>query len=567
MKPLPVCNPSQLQLFPDAALEEPPSSEPYVVPPEDEDPCVRSPCDVYQDVWDPKANMEEIAAARLLVGTPKLRRGIVGTTEEPTGKVYTRGAKAGQPKTRTVPIFQDFPHHHRPGEPDWPFAVSYGIGIDSTAILVGLVQLYRETGDERFRPQIITFADTGAEKVTTYGYLELINHFLTRHGFPTVTTVGWSQSGDFGTHLTLEQKCLNNHTLPSISASGFKRSECSKTWKQDPQNAWFRDHSGIYELSYKHNCTSKALSYLVSLQASDEVRGVASAIQCSTGAARSALKRLEAGGLIYGTKHARKTYYYATDEGEEAHHNKRLMDSTPVLPEGLKIVKAIGYDATEIERLDANALGSTFRAGDDPDAHDYTYWYPLMEWGWDRARCYAEIEHEIGYVPPKSSCFFCGAMKPEEIAALSKEDLVRSVLMEQVHMRGRHKHKRGIAFQYTWTDFALGRVTKGMTSRARELIGGYVTPDGESIQGFGQLLSEEEVSEIQTLADLWISAFPGKAEGRRDYHEIGAEMGLLAFVDPRGLRAQDGLSWWGGRRFLRNPGLPYDPLLDGNLPG
>src|SRR3546814_16376280 len=44
--------------------------------------------------------------------------------------------------------------------------------------------------------------------------------------------------------------------------------------------------------------------------------------------------------------------------------------------------------------------------------------YPLREWGWDRAACIARIEAAQLPVPPKSSCFICGAMKPDEVRAL-----------------------------------------------------------------------------------------------------------------------------------------------------
>src|SRR3546814_12024942 len=44
--------------------------------------------------------------------------------------------------------------------------------------------------------------------------------------------------------------------------------------------------------------------------------------------------------------------------------------------------------------------------------------YPLREWGWDRAACIARIEAAQLPVPPKSSCFICGAMKRDEFRPL-----------------------------------------------------------------------------------------------------------------------------------------------------
>ena len=563
-----------------------PTSPPYVEAPGPS--CVRSPCVSPQEVWDPKLSQVEIGAARQEVGTPKLRRGMVELALEATGKKYLRGEKKGQDKTRPVPVWQDVDTYYRPGREDWPLAVSYGIGIDSTAILVGLAQILRETGDERFRPRWITFADTGAEKASTYAYLYLLNRWCERVGFPPVTTVAWARGygtgsllpGSWGRHRTLEQNCLSNHTMPSISASKFTRSECSVTWKHDPQDRWFQDHSGYFEPSLRHNCTSKALSSLIG--GSMDTKQVARASDCSTGTARSVLTTLIEQGLAYRSKAGGSYVYTITEAGDEARASQRLMDATMVMPEGMRIVKAIGYDSTEESRLDPNAKGSTFRAGDgdDPEAHAYAYWYPLMEWGWERARCYAEIEAELepvwrdmvaageldpkllpGPVPGKSSCFFCGAMKPEEIRYLSKEDLRRSILLELVFLRGRSSggasQPKGLAVAWSWADYAAGKITKGMSERAKQ-----------QVQEFGRLLSEEEIDQLYAQADAWIAAAPTD-KGTFDVSEVGHAMGLLAFTKVRGLRGDpDQLGWdlyeEQSGKARSNPPLPYDPLLEGS---
>lgn len=91
--------------------------------------------------------------------------------------------------------------------------------------------------------------------------------------------------------------------------------------------------------------------------------------------------------------------------------------------QGMKVVKCIGYDAggRDSKRY-AHAEGHT----DDR----YEYRYPLREWGWDREKCEARITEELGFAPPKSSCFFCSAMKIEEVTALSETELRLIVLME-----------------------------------------------------------------------------------------------------------------------------------------
>lgn len=122
---------------------------------------------------------------------------------------------------------------------------------------------------------------------------------------------------------------------------------------------------------------------------------------------------------------------------------------------GERVVKVIGYDAGPKDARRRN------HAGDVADP-EYEYWYPLAEWGWDRARCVAEVVAEgmpgfdpeylartflppshadslrnrppqwiaRGGVPMKSSCFFCPAMQTWEVAALPPDKLRRIVLIE-----------------------------------------------------------------------------------------------------------------------------------------
>ena len=91
--------------------------------------------------------------------------------------------------------------------------------------------------------------------------------------------------------------------------------------------------------------------------------------------------------------------------------------------EGGRVVKLIGYDCSSADqRRYAHAEGYA-----DPR---YDYRYPLRELGWTRADCIARIERAGLPVPPKSSCFFCPAMRPHEVDALSKDELRTIVLME-----------------------------------------------------------------------------------------------------------------------------------------
>lgn len=112
-------------------------------------------------------------------------------------------------------------------EPKVPLVVAYGLGVDSTAAIVGLHTL-------GIRPDLILFADTGNEKQETYDYLPIMQRYLESIKFPKVQVVR-KVVKDFKhwpPYASLGENCLTNGTLPSL-AFGFK--SCSLKWKVYPQ--------------------------------------------------------------------------------------------------------------------------------------------------------------------------------------------------------------------------------------------------------------------------------------------------------------------------------------------
>lgn len=102
--------------------------------------------------------------------------------------------------------------------------VAYGVGVDSTAMLVAMWR-------HGIRPDLILFADTGAEKPETYAYLAVIGAWLASVGFPPIVTVRYQPTR--APYTTLEGKCLNNATLPSLA---FGKHSCSLVFKVEPQH-------------------------------------------------------------------------------------------------------------------------------------------------------------------------------------------------------------------------------------------------------------------------------------------------------------------------------------------
>lgn len=112
--------------------------------------------------------------------------------------------------------------------PREPLIVAYGMGVDSTAMLVGMAA----RGE---RPDLILFADTGDEKPQTYAYLPVINAWLRKVGFPQVQVVknARPKSGD----KSLSESLLRLGVLPALA---YGAHQCSLVWKRDPQQKFVK---------------------------------------------------------------------------------------------------------------------------------------------------------------------------------------------------------------------------------------------------------------------------------------------------------------------------------------
>jgi hypothetical protein len=99
-----------------------------------------------------------------------------------------------------------------------PLMVAYGMGVDSTALLV-------EMFNRKIRPDIILFGDTGSEKPATYAYEAVIRDWLKRVNFPDLIKVRRKRGKT--KYDSLHEECLVNKTLPAISVG---QKQCSIKW-------------------------------------------------------------------------------------------------------------------------------------------------------------------------------------------------------------------------------------------------------------------------------------------------------------------------------------------------
>jgi hypothetical protein len=246
-----------------------------------------------------------------------------------------------------------------------PLVVSYGVGVDSTAMLVGLHL-------RGIRPDAIVFADTGSEMPETYAYLNVIRPWLQAAGLPPVTTVKnpRPRSGDE----SLGAALLRNSVLPALA---YGQHQCSLVWKVAVIQKWVRD---TYGWSGRSQCWG---------------------------------------------------------------------NGTPL------VRMAIGYDAGARDRVRAGKA----HGKDSPGTEN---WFPLIEWGVAREDC-IDLISSVGLpIPRKSSCFFCPAMRREEVSRLAREhpDLLETALLIEDRARARGLTRvKGLGRSWSWREYLAASAT------------------------------------------------------------------------------------------------------------
>lgn len=130
-----------------------------------------------------------------------------------------------------------------------PLVVAYGVGVDSTAMLVAMWK-------RKIRPDLILFADPGGEKPETYAYIPVMDAWLKKVGFPQITVVKYAPK--VAPYDSLEGKCLANETLPSLA---FGMHSCSIVFKAEPQNKYCAQWAPAIEAWADGVKVKKAIGY------------------------------------------------------------------------------------------------------------------------------------------------------------------------------------------------------------------------------------------------------------------------------------------------------------------
>ncbi len=127
------------------------------------------------------------------------------------------------------------------------------------------------------------------------------------------------------------------------------------------------------------------------------------------------------------------------------------------------VVKAIGLDAGEEHRLTwARSVPENGRRLSREawlDRHYFVYFYPLMDWHYDRERC-RQIIAEAGLpVPIKSACYFCPASKKGEIAWLQENhpELLQRALAIERSAQAKLTSVKGLGRSFSWEGYLVRR--------------------------------------------------------------------------------------------------------------
>lgn len=132
-------------------------------------------------------------------------------------------------------------------------AVSCGLGVDSTALLVLLKQQKRT-------PDFIVFADTGGEKPETYHFKSILEKWIIENNFPHLVTVKNERTRRGKLVTTLEDDCLAGEKLPDIA---YGKKGCSITWKKEPAHRYI-----------KQQVKGEPVKWLISFNADEERRKI-----------------------------------------------------------------------------------------------------------------------------------------------------------------------------------------------------------------------------------------------------------------------------------------------------
>lgn len=203
---------------------------------------------------------------------------------------------------------------------------------------------------------------------------------------------------------------------------------------KSPTLVLFSDTGGELPATYKH---------LTEMQQWARARGIAFERVSNAGRGQgetleeNCLMRKELPSLAYGFKGCSTKWKRQPMD----RYIREWQPAKDAWARGEKVIRYIGIDAGENHRAVLT------------EDKKFTFKYPLVEIGAARAECIEIISKAGIEVPPKSSCFFCPAMKKPEILAMQKNhpDLMKRALA--IESNAVTHTVKGLGRRWSWSDF------------------------------------------------------------------------------------------------------------------
>ncbi|MBD2499835.1 phosphoadenosine phosphosulfate reductase domain-containing protein [Anabaena azotica] len=308
-------------------------------------------------------------------------------------------------------------------DPKSPIVVSYGGGRNSTALLILCWKL-------GIKPDLILFADTGAEKAETYQYIEMFSKWLVERGMPPITVVIRTPSKVSSRRKALVAAISNLQILIRLQIL-LPDSRNNKT---------------IFVIQWLIHWFNVAGSQYTTLEE-----------ECLVNQALPS--------VAYG--HKKCSIEWKVKPQNEFVENWVIENEFTRVP----VRKFIGFHAAEVHRL-IDRKTRQIRSLTDGI---YRMEYPLMLHGLDNLACQVLIISVGLPIPPKSSCVFCPNAKLEEIRTMKPEDRAKAHLIEQVWQDGCQKQDssiKGLGRRFSWRDVdslsGLEEVAIGSVQESRQ---------------------------------------------------------------------------------------------------
>lgn len=273
-------------------------------------------------------------------------------------------------------------------DPRSPIVVSYGGGVDSTALLIAMYL-------KGIRPDLIVFSDTGDEKKETYEFIELFSQWLESVGFPSVTC----------TRYQMKEPGERKKFLAYYHRNQWKTLEIASI------EAWAVAYQNVRQ-SVRYNNLMEECIILGKLP-----------------------------GKAYGSGQCSMKW--------KIEPSRRFLKSWVKDP-SLEVRVFVGINAGEQNRL-LNKKGELKPLVEHDYGLTLRLEYPLIEWGMTKDNERALIA-SIGLpVPPKSSCKRCPNMTPTEILALSDDDYEIGCFIEE-NAEPFSGSIKGLGRRFSWRD-------------------------------------------------------------------------------------------------------------------